>query len=302
MLIDYVRDDTNVTLFLFAPRWDTSSWQLAARARALLVALPAALISAACLRAASAEAQNGARQAKPPALPPTWPRLASWAGAGQVVVAHMQLVLAENESRFGGVSSTQLLVNSYVAIRDWALIFVFILMFLELITLVVVLFTQGVAVRIVATVMSVLNFAFCVTAVFVLWPPDYTWINFTLAMLQLCALAWDVSRFWRGDFAFADAVMVDPTGNSSNWTEQKPAQTAYAQPPYAPYSPYSSYSYSPYAQYAQPPPTQTPQLGAPFKTGLQPLYKDSLEKGIQQATRFARQHTRAARIRKVKDV
>ena len=43
-------------------------------------------------------------------------------------------------------------------------------------------------------------------------------------------------------------------------------------------------------------------LAAPFRARLQPLYKDSLERGIQQATRFARQHTAAARIQKVKNL
>lgn len=268
VLVDYIRDDKNVTMFLFAPRWEQSTWQAAARARALLIVLPACAVGAACVRAAYLEAKRGAQAV-------LWPRVGHAFGVAQVLVAVVQLTLAENESRDSGVSSDQL-IESFTAIRDWSLIFLFAFMLLELVALAVAALAAGLPTQIVATVMSVLNFAFCVTAPFTLWPQDYVWVNFSLAMLQLCAVAWDLVRVWRADGEPEAALEAAPAAEASQpLSEQE-------------------------SSFRGPAPING--LAAPFRARLQPLYKDSLERGIQQATRFARQHTPAARIQKVKNL
>lgn len=273
--MDLQRDDHLVSLWLWAPRWEATGWQAVARARALLVVLPAAAICAACVRAAGLEAEAaadagaeaaadaGAANAQP-AKAPAYPRLSGWVGVVQLLVAQVQLTLAENEGRERG--NEHHVLNSFEAIRDWMLLILLFLWVLETVAMAVFLFVDGLPGQIAGTVAKTLSLVFWIAAAAAsLWPAEYVWWNGGLVLVQAAAAARDVCLLWLPDAA------GKPKANT-----QKIA--------------------APAALFVK------PKLQNYFAHDVAPLSRQSWARGIPQATRFAPTLARATRIRKVKEM
>lgn len=270
--MDFMRESTDVSLYLWSPQWEATSWQVTARGRALLVVLPACVISVACVRAASLEAERestAARAGAGEAASRGFPRLAGWFGVLQLLVAQVQLTVAENESEVAG--SEQLVLNSYDAIRDGVLVMLAILWVLETVGLLVFVFVDDLPGQITATVCKVLAAAALFVATFVLCPQAYVWLNVGLAVVHTCAAGLDVWQVWAPIVSAAVPAAVPAADDLNKPTNPSGGSTHLKFP-------------------------------GCFMQDLPALSRQSLERGIQQATRFAPSITRAARIRKVKNL
>lgn len=277
--VDWLRDDRNVTLFLFGSSWASTAWQASARVRALAIVLPSLVFSSACIRAANTEAHReltAQRRASG-----TISRTATVVGVAQLFTATIQLLITENESRFGGLEHD--ILNSYDAIRDWSLLILLFLLVADMAIMLVLFVIPGVAGKIIATLLSAARLAFWMLAAFLLWPQDYVWVNFALAMLHLCAAIWDAWHYFLEHLPEAQTASDTVAASESTEGMQKRTAIAYQQRGNFVYDPMNSVTM----------PSSKSAFGR-----LPPLYKDQLENGIQQAPRLLKQ-PRQARIQKI---